>query len=887
MTEHINVKTSLINSRSIIEHYIIIWLDLDINHATKHIKNSFNNIRNIIDSIKIFVNIDECTNFLLQNIKNRQIFMIITDSFHQQYIHLIKLVEVNIQIHSVYLFHNDPSKEINWPNDCKKFKGIFTQIESICDVLEQIICPFENDSSIKSIVTSVDNNLDKFDQSYIYAKLFTEIIYKIEYDDKAMKESFDFCRKYYVNNNSKLNEINEFEENYQHHSPVWWYTKESPINSLLRDALVKQDTDMMIKMGFFIKDLHRAIREIYLETNQTTKLIVYRGQGMLDDDFKKFIEQKGGFYVFHNFISTSTDEETALHFAKGAGVNFGMTGILFQMEIDPLIGSILFASLDKTSYYLHRENEVLFSTDTVFRIGQINKIDNDLWKVNLTLTCDMDQHLKDLTNHIRNEIKGITVWHSLALLLYKMGKYNQAIEIFKRIIETTDANDQEKFMTTLASTQNNIGLMHDSMEDYSSALEWYDKVLEIQEISSALNHPSLATVYNNIGVIYLSMGDYRKADTYCQKALEIRSESSSSNPTSLITAYSNIGMVYELKGNYSTALSYYKKAYEIQKSSPSLYHPVLIRSYNNFGGIYTLMGEYSKALSYYEEALEIQSNSLLPDHPSIANTYSNLGHVYQLMGNYSSSLSYYRKAIKIQEKISSSSQLSLATMYNNIGLVYRLIGDYSDALSYYNKTLKIEESSLTPDHPSLASTYNNLGAVYQLMKEYSTALTYYKKTLKIWQESLPQNHPSLATIHNNIGSLYDSMEDYEQALSYYKKTIEIQEKLPSCNQLNLASTYNNIGEVYRSMKDYPNALSYYQKALKIERKHLSAKHPSLAITVSNMAVAFDANNQHEEAFDHAQEALNIFCDAIGSNHAQTINTRKFLDQLRQKLSVNT
>jgi tetratricopeptide (TPR) repeat protein len=872
------------NSRSLIEHYKIIWLDSNIHHAEVNTKNSFDNIRNLIDSINIFINLDECIHFL-DTIKNAQIFLIITASFDQQQIRLINLIEETIQIDSVYIFSSDLSKVNHWKIDCRKLKGIFSQIDHICDALERIICPLETDTSLTTIVSTIDKNLDEFDQSFIYSKVLTELIHKVNYDEQAKKDSFDFCRGYYADNESKLDEINEFEENYEHHSPIWWYTKVTPIHELLQDILIKQNYDWMIKMGFFIHELHHEIKRIYFENHQTKPLIVYRGQGMLETDFEKFIQQKDGLYMFHNFISTSTDEETALHFAQGANICFQTIGILFQIEINPLICTIPFACLDNISYYLNRENEILFSTHTIFRIGEMKKIDDRLWKVKLTLSNDNDRQLSFLTDYLRKEIQGVNVWHSLALLFYQMGKYDKAIEIFNRIIETLN-NDQEEFMTMVASMDNNIALMHDLMENYPTAIIWYEKALEIQEKSLPSDHPSLAIVYNNIGMAYRSIGNYRRALLYCEKSLDIRLKSSS-NQIPLTTNYSNIGMIYESKGDYITALSYYEKAYEIQKSSFSIHHPSLTVSFNNFGQIYSLIGEYSKALSYYEKTLEIQSKFLLPNHPSMAITYGNLGHVYQLIGNYKTSLSYYEEAIEIQKKISSSNQLSLATTYNNIGLVYRLLEDPKTALVYYEETLKIEEKSLSSDHPSLAYTYNNLGVVYQSMGDYSTAFNYYKKTHKIWRSTLSPNHPSLAAIYNNMASVCDTLKEYKRALSNYEKAIEIQQKSPSVNPLELASTYNNIGEVYRSMEDYANALLYYQKTLEIEEKHLSSKHPSFAITLSNMAVALNANNQYQQALDYTQRAFDIFSDALGSNHSQTKTTREFLDQLRQKLTSNS
>ncbi|CAF0833684.1 unnamed protein product [Rotaria sordida] len=882
MTKYTSINKSIINSSSATENYIIIWLDSDINHTNENTKNSFHSIKHMINSFETFNNIDECSNYF-KTINNEQIFLIIVDSFDQQHSHLNNLIKETIQINSVYIFSNDPLKEKSWEDESKKIKGIFTEIKSIINVIEQNINSSKQKYSTTSIISMVDMNFDELHPSYMYSKLLIEIILKINYDNKAKKDSFDYCRKYYADDNVMLKAIDEFEQDYQNHSPIWWYTKESSIYILLKNALMTDNIDMMIKMGFFIRDVHQNIKNIYSQIDRTVKFIVYRGHEMLDVDFDKFIKYKGGLFSFHGFLSTSTNQETALNFANTAKLYDNKIGILFEMNIDPLMCSIPFASLDKTSYYLEAENEVLFATHSIFRIGDMNQIDDRLWKVNLTLTCDMDEQLKILTYHIRNEIQGITPWHSLATFLYKMGKYDEAIEIFNRIVEVTNDNDNEKFMTTLSSTYNNIGLMYDSMGNYSDALSWYEKALEIQSNSLPSDHPSLATVYDNIGMVYRSLGDYTTALSYCEKTLEIRLKSSSLDQISLTNVYSNIGMVYESKGDYSNALSYYEKAYEIQKSSFPLDHPSLTLSYNNFGGIYSLMGNYSNALLYYTKIIEIQEKSLPSYHPSLAFTYNNIAHVYQLMGKYTISLSYYEESLKIQDKISSPNQLSLASTYNNIGLIHRFIGNYPIALSYFEKTLLIEEKSLKSDHPSLALTFNNLGTVYQSMKEYSTALLYYKKTLEIWKKTLPSNHSSLAAIHNNMGSVFDSMDDYKQALSYYEKSIEIQQASSFTNHLDLASTYNNIGEAYRSMKDYPNALSYYQKTLEIEQKYLSSTNPSLAFTMSNMAVALEANNQYEEAYEYAERAVDIFCQAFGPNHSQTIVNQKYCDQLRQKL----
>ena len=48
-----------------------------------------------------------------------------------------------------------------------------------------------------------------------------------------------------------------------------------------------------------------------------------------------------------------------------------MVSILFEMTIDPTQSNTPFASIMGASYYEDREDEVLVSMHTVFRIGEI------------------------------------------------------------------------------------------------------------------------------------------------------------------------------------------------------------------------------------------------------------------------------------------------------------------------------------------------------------------------------------------------------------------------------------------------------------------------------------------------------------------------------------
>jgi hypothetical protein len=178
---------------------------------------------------------------------------------------------------------------------------------------------------------------------------------------------------------------------------------------MLNRALRMSDVDIIIKMGFFIGDLHRQIETLHREQfggHQTGKtLIVYRGQGLSKTDFDQLTNTKGGLMSFNNFLSTSKNRHVSLDFARKALADPDSVGILFVMTIDTSQSTTPFASINSVSYFEDKEDEVLFSMHTVFRIGGIKPMGENhrLVQVDLTLTGDNDKDLRVLTDRIREE----------------------------------------------------------------------------------------------------------------------------------------------------------------------------------------------------------------------------------------------------------------------------------------------------------------------------------------------------------------------------------------------------------------------------------------------------------------------------------------------------
>jgi hypothetical protein len=409
------------------------------------------------------------------------------------------------------------------------------------------MCSKQNAIPISLVDTSGDiskKNLDQLDSSFMYTQMLKEILLSIKFEEKHIQEFVDHCRKQFVGNDYKLNNIKKLETKYRDETPIWWYTYESFLYPMLNDALPLMDVDVIIKIGFFIGDLHRHIEQLHNEQikehSSRNSFTVYRDPGLLKTDFEQMKKTKGGLISFNNFLSTSKDRAVSLFFAESNQSNPDLLGILFVMTIDPSISSAPFALINGVSHF-ETEDEVLFSMHTVFRICDIKPMGENhrLFQVELTLTMDNDNDLCVLTNRIREETSpNANGWSRLGSVLLKMGHTNKAEEIYQILVEQI-TNESEK-----APIYHQLGCAKADQGEHKEAITFYEKAVEIDKKILPPNHPDLAMSYNNIGSVYDSMGEYSKAFSFHTKALEIRQKSFPSNHPHLTGSYNNIGSVY-------------------------------------------------------------------------------------------------------------------------------------------------------------------------------------------------------------------------------------------------------------------------------------------------------------------------------------------------------
>ncbi|CAF1271072.1 unnamed protein product [Adineta ricciae] len=790
------------------QNFLLIWFDELSNNDYLNTNEKFQQLVNIVYRC---TDIDECIDFITDN--ENDIFLVVSGSLTELFLRTLHDIS---QVQAIYVFDKNtieqPQLEQNWA----KVKGIFVNIESICEALRNITHEYKENSISMSFVKSddaiSDENLNQLDHTFMYTRLLKEILFSIDFERQHINEFLTYCREQFIHNISTLQKLDILEQDYHTHEPIWWYTQDFFLYSMLNQALRTMDIDQIMKLGFFVKDLHLNIVKLYSQQNDGARHVlpftVYRGQGLSPADFSQLIKTRGGLMSFNNFLSTSLDQTISFAFAESNHYNPDLIGILFQIFVDPSISSTPFASIDESSQ--HRvEKEILFTMHTVFRVGDVQRIheNNRLWKVELILTSDTDSQLETLTECMRKQTHSLyTGWHRLGKLLLKLSDYVAAEKLYETLLERASDDRDELYIHSCR------GQIREAQGRYDDALACYQKSLQIAKKNSEY-HFEFSSIYNNIGILYLKMEKNSYALINFKKALEFDQKIYSPNHITLASYYNNIACAYQQMGRDRDAMPWYKMALEIQEKELPPNHPDLALTYNNISRQNASVGNYTVALFYAQKALAINVKVLPPHHDLLYLSYERMGSIYERRGEDAKALLFYQKAIEICEKIFPPGHPDFIKVFDMMSSLYDKIGEYSKAQTYFETAYGFKHAIPVVPHSTTESMQYNMNGILTLKEKL--------------EASCHPNEPTLMSLYNKIALTYESENEFFKALLYHEKVLKILWKTRPQNYPHLAECYNKIAMIYYSLNDLSNARTAIQHAIQIGEDSLTADHRDL------------------------------------------------------------
>jgi tetratricopeptide (TPR) repeat protein len=305
---------------------------------------------------------------------------------------------------------------------------------------------------------------------------------------------------------------------------------------------------------------------------------------------------------------------------------------------------------------------------------------------------------------------------------------------------------------------------------------------------------------------------------------------------------------------------------------------------------YESQGLYDPAVAWSEQCLFVTQIRVGLDHSQVALSMNNLGTLYFAQGRYKEAETLFLKSLQLTKPFleKDNHQLEMAwgdwaRTLNNLAMLYYEKGRYSEAKLLYKKSLKLHQL-LGNDHPLIATSLNNLAMLYSAQGRYIKAEPLYLQALEIRKRQLGDEHLDVATSLNNLANHYSDLSYYDKAESLYLQSLAIYERHVSDKYPNVPATLSNLGSIYISQRRYSQAEPVLIKALELDKQLLGEDHPGVATSLSNLATLYYVQQRYQEGEPLLVQALEIYERCLGSNHPSTVENRKVLANLRDRLN---
>jgi CHAT domain-containing protein len=256
----------------------------------------------------------------------------------------------------------------------------------------------------------------------------------------------------------------------------------------------------------------------------------------------------------------------------------------------------------------------------------------------------------------------------------KQGRYDVAIEAFNKLLKDNPKDPMIEYFAL-----SGMGLAYTALEQYSSAIDYYEKSLPLarQLKTLQLEGPLLF----QLATPHIAMGNYAKGLDYCDQSLAIARASRNRQDELSVLVF--VGETYNKLGNAKKAMDYIQQAIPIAQELNN--RSQLARLISARGSSYRLLSDYPQALTNQKQALVMfrELNNRNGEQTSLMN-----------LGNVSFSLKQYREAIQYQEQSLNLAQAlndgeGQQTILYNLSSSHHALGEHPKAMTLAAQSLAI------------------------------------------------------------------------------------------------------------------------------------------------------------------------------------------------------
>lgn len=552
---------------------VVVWCDASIGlkSSSDDDSNTLMQLAQIVNRkrqlIHTFNEIHPCREFM-RNVNN--ICLIISGAMG---VELVPEIHHMSQIHSIYIFCMNKSKYQAWAKSYEKIRGVYTDIEEICDCLKGYFISSNSPDYEQLQFDILSKHItipseDKREFPLVYSVFSKMILSKMKSVEQS--DMIDYCRMEYLSQYQQ-HLIHEFQMNYNQHNPIWWFTRDRFLQEVINRALQVHDLYTLAMMNPFIKALDGKLADLYRRQLPTSPkpLLLYLSQSIPIDLLRKLRLNLGSLICINQFLFANTEKIIAsmfLDYQSSSPPEIHYVNILFEITIPQIEqANVYYANIGGISEFVH-ENEYLLSMSSIY---QVDKIDEYLplpmtWTVHLTLVDRNQAQLVKLRQMIHEQYIDRHT-SDLSELGSQIVERLYQFKCTRKLFEQQFNFKSRQIRPILLHY--NMGIINDCLNRYDEALEEYKHAINLTRslLPDGLHEDRICLVplYSNIAVTYQQLNQHKHAFDHAYRTLNILCKDGANSiykKELSASSHFHLGLILDLQSKNQEAKTHYEQA---------------------------------------------------------------------------------------------------------------------------------------------------------------------------------------------------------------------------------------------------------------------------------------------------------------------------------------
>ena len=367
--------------------------------------------------------------------------------------------------------------------------------------------------------------------------------------------------------------------------------------------------------------------------------------------------------------------------------------------------------------------------------------------------------------------------------------------------------------------------------------DWLEKNSEREEHT----FESVVSPAEEIGNMHVSSENYSTALEYFHKALESSEESTKQDKFRI---YLQISDCHRRKGDYAEAQRYLDSTAKLAEHFPSREIVGKIEYRQAF--LLLSKGQYDEALKAGFSAYRKLKKS--DEHGEVASIQILIGHSYLRLGLYGEAEEFFQDALSSHRR--AENRVGISYAYNNLGVLHKNACRWNRALASLSKSLEIAKTvGLTQQ---MIAVQTNLGTVYAKTRQFPQAISLFSNVIQTSERFGDQLRLTKALLM--LGRTQVAAGEHAKAEKVLVRAQAMAEELGYTREATLAAEY--MGELMIARGRYQDALANLRRALK-EARAIAPQGDMTAESLRRLADVEFLINRPQEALVHIEEGLEV------------------------------